>query len=138
MRPFRGFFLVWLVIELLVFILFVDWLGALAAILLVILPMVFGGGVMQMQSMEVVRQAQQKMARGESVEQEAMENLAVVMGGMLMLIPGIVTSIIGILLLIPGVRRNLLAWMFKQQIIRTGAARATGTIIDGEYTEEDK
>lgn len=138
MRPFKGFFLAWIIIELFVFILFVNWLGAFAAILLVILPMVFGGGIMQMQSMEVVRQAQQKMAHGESIEQEAMENLAVVTGGMLMLIPGIVTSIIGILLLIPGVRRNLLAWMFKQRIIRAGAARATGTVIEGEYTEEDK
>lgn len=142
MRPFKGFFWIWFVIELLVFFLVAKWLGVLVAILLIILPMIVGGSIMQMQGMTVYRQMQQKIARGESPAVEVLESAAIVFGGILMLIPGIVTTLIGIVLLIPGLRRPLLQWLIRRGAIPAHVQKAnhtsgSGRIYDAEVDRDD-
>ena len=142
MRPFKGFFLVWLIVELVVFYLVAEWLGFLVAILLIILPMIIGGGIMQSQGFANMRRLQEKMQTGESPAVEVLESVAIVFGGMLMLIPGMVTSVIGIVLLIPGIRRGLLSWLLRKHLVKPGAKhgdqqKAQGKIYDADSWHDD-
>lgn len=134
MRPFKGFFLVWLIVELVVFYLVAEWLGFLIAILFIILPMIIGGGIMQSQGFHNMRRLQEKMQTGESPAVEVLESVAIVFGGMLMLIPGMVTSVIGIVLLIPGIRRGLLSWLLRKHLVQP---KAQGRIYDADSWHDD-
>ena len=135
----KGFLWAWFILELIVIILVAEWIGLLVAILLIILSMLIGGSIMQMQGMTVYRQMQSKVQQGESPAVEVLESAAIVFGGLLMLIPGMVTSIIGLVLLIPGLRRPLLQWMIKRGAVPTGSAqRPSGNVYDAEIERDDK
>jgi UPF0716 protein FxsA len=105
----RLFFLLWLIIELVVFFLVAEWIGILMAVLLVVLSMIIGAGVVRSQGSEAFQRAQQKAMTGQAPQKEMMQGMAIVLGGFALMIPGFVTSIIGILLVIPGIRGNLAA-----------------------------
>ena len=100
--------IIWVVLELIVFVLVAKVVGLTAAILLVILSMIIGSGMMRSEGYHILRQTREDMMDGKSPAGGMLESLSVALGGFLMIIPGFITSFIGILLLIPGIRRSIL------------------------------
>jgi len=145
---FRGFVIIWIVLELLVFVGVAKLIGVFPAILLIILSMIIGGAVMRIAGFNVAMRAQEKAARGEAPTSEMLQSAAIVMGGLFMMIPGFITSVIGLLLLIPVCREGLARWLLKKQVMSNRFASGfnpnasndahKGRIIEGESVEKTK
>jgi UPF0716 protein FxsA len=83
-------------------------IGGLWTVLLVVITAVVGVAQVRIQGFHTLARVQQLMARGEPPAFELMEAAALLMSGLLLLIPGFVTDFLGFLLLIPPFRRWLL------------------------------
>ncbi len=133
----------WIVLEFVVFIWFVVWLGFFTSILLIILSSVVGYGVLQSQGASTLRRMQEKMQLGEPAAGEMLEGMALAFGGFLLLIPGFLSSILGLILLIPGLRGRIAdKVMHKSRVfVRPGAetkpANDDGRVIEGDFKHED-
>jgi UPF0716 protein FxsA len=138
-------FLLLPIVEITLFVLVGDAIGLGATLALVILGAVVGTVLMRSQGLAALRRVQAALDRGELPVGEVLDAASVVMGGILLLLPGFFTDVLGILLLVPWVRhrlgRGLLAWLLRHGEIRVRAARAGGprrsgpTIIEGEFEE---
>lgn len=132
---FKVFFILFIVVplvELYVLIEVGSQIGALTTILLIILTALGGGLLMRDQGLRVIQQAQAAMAKGEAPERQAIEGVLVFIGGALLLLPGLVTDVLGLLLLIPVIRRA----MAKRWLGRVGRARGT-SYVHAEWTVKD-
>lgn len=109
---FKKFMLFWLILELIIFFLVADWLGLLTALILIVVPMLAGGALMRWQGVEVLKKAQlQGLAASPGT---AFESMAVVLGGILFMMPGILSSLIGLGLFIPKLREKLSMWLLSK------------------------
>ncbi|MBE1236849.1 FxsA family protein [Phaeovibrio sulfidiphilus] len=129
-------------------------LGVFETILLTLAISAVGFIVMQKHSMQTAMRVRESLARGQPPVKEMFDNACVVVGGLLMILPGFLTDTIGILLLLPPVHEALRGYLERRGTLRTGmgpdAGRGTGgfsgsrpgsgshsggRVIDGEFTE---
>mgnify|MGYP000881352421 CR=1 FL=1 len=80
-------------------------IGALNAVLLVILFAMAGVWLARTQGMGTLGRIQQSMAQGVLPADELLDGLFLLLAGILMVVPGFVTDAFGVLLLLPPVRR---------------------------------
>lgn len=83
-------------------------IGALPTFLLVILASIAGGFLLRQQGMSALRRLQQSLAQGQLPANEMLEGMLIVMGAVLLMLPGFFTDLIGALFLIPPLRRALI------------------------------
>lgn len=83
-------------------------IGALPTFLLVILASIAGGYLLRQQGMATLRRFQQSLAQGQLPATEMLEGVMIVIGALLLMLPGFFTDIIGALFLIPPLRRALI------------------------------
>lgn len=95
--------------EIAVFIEVGDWIGLWPTIATVILTALIGTALIRQQGLATLMEAQRKMARNEVPVAEMLHGFFLVIGGILLLIPGFITDGIGFLLMIPAVRHSLAA-----------------------------
>ncbi|WP_066014042.1 FxsA family protein [Endozoicomonas atrinae] len=120
------------ILEMVVLIKVGSIIGAWNAVALVILSVFIGIEVIRRQGFKTTLRARQKMAAGELPAMEMLENLAIALGGLLMLIPGFITDFLGIFLLIPPVRRLLIRRWLKV----SGVKVQQTNIYEAEYRRE--
>lgn len=146
MNVLKFLFITYVVIELLVFVLVAKIIGILAAILLIILSMVVGGGLMRSEGYHTLQRTREEMTEGKSPAKGMLESLSIALGGFLMIIPGFITSIIGIFLIIPGIRRIILQSFIGLKFTnpknenapsKEDASDHQGRTIDGEFKKGD-
>ncbi|SIQ99790.1 UPF0716 protein FxsA [Shewanella morhuae] len=114
------------VIELSVLIRVGEVLGTWTTIGLVLFTAVLGVSLVRSQGLSTLMQVQQKLARGEAPGQEIVEGMMLAMAGILLVIPGFVTDIIGLLLLTPLTRKPIAALLFKRMQLRVVAGLQGG------------
>jgi UPF0716 protein FxsA len=117
---------------------------------LIVLTGILGAALMRRQGLKVLAETQRKLDRGELPVGEMFDGLCVLMAGMLLLIPGFLTDVVGLLLFIPPVRlllgtlllrailrsRNSRIWVNGMEVGPGGRrGRSGGPVIDGEYTD---
>lgn len=110
-------------------------IGALPTVLLVVGTGLLGLWLLQKQGLQNYRRIQQCMARGEVPALEMIEGAVMLVGGMLLLLPGLITDVLGLLCLIPPVRRVLVMWWLRRvqvSVYRSGPAGG-GRVYDAEY-----
>ncbi len=83
--------------------------GPLATFLLLAAGVAFGAFLIRSQSMTVGRRVFEAMQAGTPPEQPMLDSGAVILAGMLFMIPGFFTDILAILLLLPEARR----WIWR-------------------------
>ncbi|WP_257294610.1 FxsA family protein [Endozoicomonas sp. YOMI1] len=120
------------ILEMVVLIKVGSIIGAWNAVALVILSVFTGIEVIRRQGFKTTLRARQKMAAGELPALEMLENLAIALGGLLLLIPGFITDFLGIFLLIPPVRRLLIRRWLKV----SGVKVQQTNIFEAEYRRE--
>jgi UPF0716 protein FxsA len=119
-------------------------LGARFGFLMVILWIVgaaaIGLQILRLQSWTIWSRVQQIVAAGQSPGGELLNSAFVVAGGILLIVPGIVTDLLALLCLLPPTRH----WITRRVARRFGpnpastAAREHPTqTIDGEFRRED-
>ncbi|MCY3661892.1 MAG: FxsA family protein [bacterium] len=85
-----------------------ETIGLLVAVSLV------GAWLVRRSGLGVLRQIQERLARGEIPGKELVDGLLILVGGLLMLTPGFLTDAVGLLLLIPPTRLALRALLIRR------------------------
>lgn len=146
--PFILIFL-YVYIEISIFINVADVLGVALTLLLVILTSCLGASLVRHQGMKTLIQIQQKLALGESPAADMIKSVALVMAGLLLLVPGFFTDALGLLLMLPPVQKHLALRLLPYfRVYRGGGpgeggggfgggAGGGGHTFDGEFERKD-
>jgi UPF0716 protein FxsA len=104
-------------LELYVLSLVEDRIGLANTLGLVVATGLLGATVMKRQGAEVWKSAKMRLARGEIPTEEIIGGMMVLVGGALMITPGIATDAIGLLLMIPAIRSLIIPLLSKRGFI---------------------
>ena len=131
------FFLIFIIfplIEIIIFINIGNLIGTLYTILLIIVTGAIGLYLLKNHSLVNLL----KLSRDPINAFNSLENLSatllIIISGLLLIFPGFLTDIFGLLILIPKVRNKIL----KNIIKKTSKSSQSNDIIDVEYYEEEK
>ena len=102
------------ILEIVGFIQVGDWIGAGPTIGLLALSAVVGVLIVRHQGLASLSKAQAAAARGEAPIGTVLDGFCAVLAGVLLIIPGFLTDILGILLLIRPLRRGIGRWLFSR------------------------
>lgn len=102
-------------------------IGTWKALFLVIITGLIGGILARLEGLEVWRRLQDELARGQVPQESLVSGLLVLIGGVLLITPGLITDIVGFLLLIPITRR-----LFLKPLKKKFASRVNTKVIEGE------
>ena len=129
---------------------------------LIIITAFVGVKLLRQQGISTLLRANQKMQQGQMPAQEMAEGFLLALAGALLLTPGFVTDAAGFILLVPATRQALVHKVIAfitPRMMTSGSFRASGsadeaefkdvysqesrspekiTIIEGEYTKDDK
>ncbi|MBF6058193.1 MULTISPECIES: FxsA family protein [Thiomicrorhabdus] len=112
-------------------------IGALPTVLLTIFTAVLGVYLMRSQGVDIMMKAQRMMAQGEAPQEAIFEGVFIFIGGVLLLIPGLITDALGFLFLVPPVRRYLIKQSFKGlQVSGRYSYRSDDNVFEGEWQEK--
>lgn len=89
-------------------------LGIPETIGLLVAVSIIGAWLVRRSGLGVLRQIQERLARGEIPGKELVDGLLILVGGVLMLTPGFLTDAVGLLLLIPPTRLALRALLIRR------------------------
>ena len=101
-------------------------IGLVNTLGLIVATGMLGAVVMKRQGAGVWRSAQARMARGEIPAEEILGGIMVLVGGALMITPGILTDAVGLLLMIPVVRSLLIPSITRKRFFATFTNRDEG------------
>ncbi|GEC93725.1 MULTISPECIES: FxsA family protein [Brevibacillus] len=94
-----------------------SWIGGWNTVVLVILTGILGAWLARQQGMQVFRMVQHQLGRGQMPTDSLIDGVLILIGGILLLLPGFVTDVIGLVFLIPYTRmiiRHLLKrWLWN-------------------------
>jgi UPF0716 protein FxsA len=79
--------------------------GFANAVLFVVITALLGAFLAKSQGVRVMREWQQAMAQGRLPDEGVLSGALVLVGGLLLVSPGVITDVFGILLLLPPTRR---------------------------------
>ncbi len=119
-------------IELIVIIKVGGIIGALPTVGLLVLSAIIGISLLKREGLNTLKKARQRQLAGQSPELEALESVIVALSGLLMILPGFITDIIGLCGLFPPVRHLLIERMKKRVHIRTSGFTYEGERANGE------
>lgn len=94
-------------IEIAVFIKVGQYIGAWKVVALIFLSAILGGALLRHQSIGVIRRIDRDIKKGQTPDAGLFDGFLIVVGAILMIIPGFVSDIVGLLLMIPFVRTLL-------------------------------
>ena len=101
------FFLAWFAAELFVVIEVAGAIGLGATILLLILSWPIGAWALRTQGRAAWRRLSEAVAAGRSPGREVLDGVLVLLGGLLLIVPGFISDIVGALALLPPTRALL-------------------------------
>ena len=113
-------------VELYVLSIVENRIGLLNTLGLIVATGMLGAVVMKRQGAGVWRSAQARMARGEIPTEEILGGIMVLVGGALMITPGILTDALGFLLMVPAVRSLLIPSFTRKRFFGTFTNRDEG------------
>ena len=132
MRFLLFLFILFPILEMVVLIKVGGIIGALNTVGLVLLSAFIGVDVIRRQGFRTALRARQKMAAGELPAMEVMENLAIAIGGVMMIIPGFISDGVGAALLIPPLRR----WLIGRWMKGFGIKVQQSSVYEAEFHRE--
>lgn len=117
-------------------------IGALPTIFLTVFTALLGGYMVRQQGFSTLQRVRGMMDRGEIPAIEVMEGAVLLVCGLLLLLPGFITDMIGFLFLVPPLRR----WLLTSGLQGSGILRPARPapreqerrpeVIEGEYRRE--
>jgi UPF0716 protein FxsA len=134
------FVLLYLVVEIVALVAVASWIGVGWTVVVLLAGSVLGLLLARHEGLRAAR-ALAEAARDQRVAHvEVTDGLLVAAGGLLLLVPGLVTDVAGLLLLLPPsrslVRRRMVrAAERRAPVLRTARIRADGTVVDGSVVD---
>lgn len=102
------------IVELYVFVQAAQAWGFFNALGLIVLVSIIGVAVVRHQGLRVWRRFQEQAMAGEVPDRPIADGVALLLAGVLLIIPGFVTDTVGVLLLLPPVRSGLRALLVRR------------------------
>lgn len=100
-----GLFILIPVIEILILAKIGSRVGFWPAIALVVIPGVLGAAMARSQGLAAVSEIKSELSAGRLPGNRIIEGVLILIGGLLLITPGIITDLLGFSVLIPGVRK---------------------------------
>ena len=126
-------------VEIALFIVIGQAIGVLPTLLGIVATALIGALVLRWQGTAVLREMQFRLQRGEMPARQMGDTMLIGLGGLLLLLPGYFTDLIGLLLLLPWTREliyRLLARHLKVVDVTTTYRRTDGPeLIDLDRTD---
>ncbi len=97
-------------VEIGLFVTLGAWLGLGTTLLLVLASAFLGLSVIRRQGIVTMLEMRRALEMRRDPSRAMADGMLVVVAGVLLVVPGFLTSSVGLLLLVPGVRRALAAW----------------------------
>ncbi len=137
-------FVVWVVAEVFVAIQVADAIGALATVLLLLVSWPLGWWALRAQGRAAWRRLGAAVSEGRSPGREVLDGVLVLLGGLLLIVPGFIADAFGVLALFPptrdlmrrGLARNVQSRLVVQATRFTGASRPYD--VDSTATDVDQ
>jgi len=129
-------------IEIYLFIVIGGQIGALTVIALIIITAVIGVLMLKQQGFTVMGRFRAAMARRDPPEMALIESVFVMMGAVLLLLPGFFTDTVGLLVMLPlprrfFINRYFLPYLYLRRDSRF-RRRVSGRIIDVDLDRDHK
>lgn len=102
------------IVELYILIQIGNEIGAFNTIMLVLITGIVGAVLAKSEGRQIIRNIQQEMNQGKMPGDELINGLCVLVGGAMLLTPGIVTDIFGFILIIPFTRIFLIKFIKRK------------------------
>lgn len=131
-----------LLAEIVVFIIVGRWIGVFTTILLIVFSTFLGLSVLRVQGFVSLIGMQRRINAGEHPAINVLDATLMMFGGLLLIVPGFITDIIGLFLLIPQVRSLILRWLVAVGILVPGPIETdillyNNFTIEGEFKKEE-
>ena len=123
-------------IELYLLIMLGARIGPMPTIGLIVLTGVIGASLARQQGISTLAKIQNELKQGRAPTQELVEGAMIVVGGLVLLTPGILTDLFGFSMMIPGIRRSL-ARQFKVRMPRGFYSTTTGFRAGSNQDKKD-
>lgn len=92
-------------------------IGILATLGAIVLTAVIGILILRWQGLGLLLDSRAMMARGEIPARQFSDAMLLAVAGLLLLIPGFLSDIVGFALLIPPVRGAIFAWLSRNMVV---------------------
>ena len=128
-------------LDALLLVVLVPFLGWQLVVLLVVLTALLGLLFVRMAGRHTIRKIQRRVARGESPTDELLDGALLLVAAAFFLTPGLVTDALAFLIVVP-LTRYPIRWMAKRYVVtpyldkKTGGF-ATGNVYIGGFPDED-
>lgn len=120
-------------------------IGVFNTLALIVLTAMVGILLLRRQGIDTLRRAQARMDQGQPPVREAFDGVCLALAGILLIVPGFLTDILGVLLFLPPVR----GWVFSRANVRVQTVGGRGPqwreqgrppyrgpdVIEGEFEE---
>jgi UPF0716 protein FxsA len=121
----------WTALELFVAIKVADAIGVLATVVLLLLSWPLGSWALRSQGRAAWRRLGEAVSAGRSPGREVLDGVLALLGGVLLIVPGFISDVLGVLALLPptralmrrGLARNLQSRVVVSATRFTGASR---------------
>jgi UPF0716 protein FxsA len=132
-------------VELFVIIKVAEAIGALLTVVLLVGTSFVGGAIVRRAGARAWESLRSATATGGAPPRDVVDGAIMLLGGVLLVIPGFVTDAIGLLLVLPFTRR-LARWAVAGFVLRRvrvlrragpGRRSGDGDVIDGEVVDEE-
>lgn len=99
-----------------------QWIGGLGTFVFLIAAAFLGVWLIKTEGRRVWQQAQQQMQAGQVPGHTLLEGLCVLLGGILLIVPGFITDIIGLTMVLPFTRPlyRLMMYRWLERKVRSG------------------
>lgn len=109
------------------FVIVGKWVGVLGTLGLIILSGLVGAALLRVQGLGVLRQVQKDSQLGRVPGETIGHGAMMVVGAILLIVPGFLSDIIGLLLFIPVFRRWIWKRMAQRIVVRTSYSESYGS-----------
>ncbi len=116
-------------------------IGPMTIILLELATAGLGGYLLQRQGISVLTRVRHSIAQGDMPALELLDGALLLVGGLALLLPGLITDVLGMMLLIPPLRRVFIRRMIARMINTTAGMTVHHSytrrqVIETEYRRE--
>jgi UPF0716 protein FxsA len=130
--PIFLLFLSYLVLETYVFVQVWDRFGFVNTLFVLFVSAIFGIGLIRNQGRYVLQKMQASMARGLTPENQVLHSIFIFAAGVLFIVPGFISDVVGLLLLLPGSRHAVVA-IFKRKLKQKMSSGGAGSPFGGNF-----
>ena len=100
--------------ELFILIKIGSYIGALNTILLVVMTAMLGAWLARLQGLRTLRQIQFNLSQGQIPAEELIDGVLILVGGILLVTPGVLTDLFALVLLFPFTRTYFKRWLRRR------------------------